>query len=203
MHDYSIDRHPKGKIVFGLAFLAILITPKLNSFVQDIGLSTGLYSISATTLSVFLLFSFLYWIFNKYLWRVKFLRKVLLVPDINGKWLIEGQTILKKGDQAVKDWSGTVTITQSWSKILIHLQTSQSLSKSVSASIYHDEGIGYRVLYQYENVPDANELELAKHSGSVEMNFDLKCLTAQGHYFTDQHRNTVGTIKLRKITNGN
>lgn len=205
MHDYSIDNHPKDKILFFLALIAITTTPLINNLVKEflvfVGVNTGWSSIPATVIPVFAFFGGLYWLFNKHLWKISFLRRFLLVPDLNGKWSIDGKTSLKEGKEADYVWGGEITVTQSWSKILIHIKTKQSSSKSVSASIHLDEGIGYKLLYQYENIPNADELELLKHSGTAELLFDLECLTANGHYYTDRHRNTVGTMKLRKVTN--
>lgn len=96
------------------------------------------------------------------------------------------------------DWSAVITITQSWSKILIHLKTENSESSSIAASISHVAGVGYRLLYAYQNAPVANQLELNKHSGSVELLFDENGSAASGNYFTDQHRQTVGTMTLTK-----
>ncbi|MDO9041121.1 MAG: hypothetical protein Q7U64_02105 [Desulfocapsaceae bacterium] len=207
MHDYSIDNHPKEKILFVLAFLAIALAPILNSIVQNvlktIGASAGWSSAPITAIPVFGLFGLLYWIFNKYLWRISMFRKFLLVPDLNGKWTVEGSTTLKNGKEVEYAWGGVFTVTQSWSKILIYLQASQSASKSVSASIHLEDSVGHRLLYQYENEPSADQLELKKHSGSAELLFDIEGLTAKGHYYTDQHRNTVGTMKLRKSENDN
>jgi hypothetical protein len=205
VHDYSIDNHPKEKILFALAFMAIISAPNLNSIVQSImikvGVTAGFSSVSVTAIPVFGLFGFLYWVFNKFLWRIKILRKLLLVPDLNGKWTVEGSTALKNGKEAAYSWNGVFTVTQSWTRILIHLKAGLSASKSVSASIHHEDNVGYRLLYQFENEPNANQPELKKHSGSAELLFDLESITAEGHYYTDQHRNTVGIMKLRKIEN--
>ncbi len=203
MHDYSIDNHPKEKILFFLSFAAIISAPVLNTVIQDIvgfiDATSGWKSATVTAIPVVVVFSFIYWVFNKYLWRISKLRRILLVPDLNGEWSVEGMTTLKNGKNADFKWKGKITVTQSWSKLLIYLQTDQSASSSVSASIHHEDGIGYRLLYQYENAPGADQLELAKHSGSTELLFNLDCQSAEGHYYTDQHRSTVGVIKLRKI----
>jgi hypothetical protein len=205
VHDYSIDNHPKEKILFALAFIAIVSAPILNSSVQiiliSLGTKTGWSSITA--IPVFGLFGFLYWLFNKYFWRISWLRKFLLVPDLNGKFVVDGLTTLKNGNAAEYSWCGVVTVTQSWSKILIHMQAKQSSSKSVSASIHLEDSVGYRLLYHYENDPAADQLELKKHTGTAELLFDLEGLTANGHYYTDQHRNTVGIMELRKSQNDN
>lgn len=81
---------------------------------------------------------------------------------------------------------------------MIHLKTSQSESKSISASIFHEEGVGYRLLYQYNNRPNANELDLNNHSGTSELLFSEDTLLADGSYYTDRHRTTVGKMILRR-----
>ena len=78
------------------------------------------------------------------------------------------------------------------------MNTSQSESKSISASIYHEAGVGYRLLYQYNNKPNANELDLNNHSGSAELLFTEDTVSASGSYYTDRHRTTVGTMILER-----
>ncbi|MCB1824403.1 MAG: hypothetical protein H6974_15555 [Gammaproteobacteria bacterium] len=202
MHDYSIDKHPKEKILFFLALIAITTAPLLQDLADKIvaylQVNTGWSSAPVVAVPVFAIFAGLYFLFNKYLWRVDRLRRILLVPDLNGTWDCKGQTTLKNGVEADYQWNATITITQSWSKILIHLKTTQSESKSISASIFHEDGVGYRLLYQYNNNPNANELDLLNHSGSAELLFSEDMSSASGSYFTDRHRTTVGTMNLTK-----
>lgn len=202
MHDYSIDKHPKEKILFFLALIAITTAPLLqdlaDNFVSYLQVSTGWSSAPVVAIPVFAIFAGLYFLFNKYLWRIDRLRRILLVPDLNGTWVCQGQTTLKNGKPVNYEWNAIVTITQSWSKILIHLKTSQSESKSISASIFHEDGVGYRLLYQYNNNPNADELDLQNHSGSAELLFTEDTTVAEGSYYTDRHRTTVGTMKLTR-----
>ncbi len=202
MHDYSIDKHPKEKVLFFLALVAITSAPIIKELaeylVSLLEVSTGWSSAPVVAVPVFGLFAGLYFLFDKYLWKISWLRKVLLVPDLNGKWRCNGHTNLKNAEQVDYDWNATVSITQSWSKILIHLNTSQSESKSISASIYHEAGVGYRLLYQYNNKPNANELDLNNHSGSAELLFTEDTVSASGSYYTDRHRTTVGTMILER-----
>jgi len=202
MHDYSIDKHPKEKILFFLALIAITTAPLLqdlaDKIVSYLQVNTGWSSAPVVAVPVFAIFAGVYFLFNKYLWRIGGLRSILLVPDLNGTWNCEGQTTLKYGVPADCQWGAKIIITQSWSKILIHLKTSQSESKSISASIFHEDGVGYRLLYQYNNNPNANELNLLNHSGSAELLFSEDTSTASGSYFTDRHRTTVGTMNLTK-----
>jgi SMODS-associating 2TM, beta-strand rich effector domain len=133
MHDYSIDRHPKEKVLFFLALLAILITPQLNKAAAHVvayfDASTG-WSIPLAAIPVFALFGGIYFIFDQYLWKWKWARRILLVPDLNGVWACTGLTTLKNGEAVSNEWIGTITITQSWSKISIRLKTPKSGSIS-------------------------------------------------------------------------
>tara|TARA_R110001599_G_scaffold28466_1_gene98433 strand:- start:1340 stop:1954 length:615 start_codon:yes stop_codon:yes gene_type:complete len=202
MHDYSMDKHPKETVLFFLALIAITAAPIIKglaeSLVSLLEVSTGWSSVPVVAVPVFALFAGLYFLFDKYLWKVSWLRKVLLVPDLNGKWSCNGHTSLKNAELADYNWNATISITQSWSKIMIHLKTSQSESKSISASIFHEAGVGYRLLYQFNNKPNADELDLSNHSGSAELLFSEDTTSGSGSYYTDRHRTTVGTMILKR-----
>lgn len=202
MHDYSIDRHPKEKILFVLSFIAIAVAPALNrgvaTAVESLGAATGWASGPVTAIPVFGLFLGIYWLFDAKLWRVPRLRRLLLIPDLNGTWSCEGLTSLRRGQLVNTAWEADIVITQSWSKIQICVRTRQSASRSVSASLSREPGVGYRLIYNYRNDPSANELELQKHDGTAEITFDEDCHSGTGNYFTDRHRSTVGTMALRK-----
>ncbi len=202
MHDYSINKHPKEKILFFLAFGAIACAPLVNRGLsvglEVLGVQLGWAKAPVLAIPTFTLFALLYLGFNRYLWRVPWLRRFLLVPDLNGTWSCRGVTVRKNGDVVENEWPGTMTITQSWSKILIHLKTEQSSSVSTAASIQHQEGVGYTMLYQYTNSPSADAHDLLIHSGSVEIRISLDDCQGHGHYFTDHHRSTVGTLTISK-----
>ncbi len=200
MHDYSLDNHPKEKIIFLLAAVAIFTAKHINNFFNHLTICRNLdLSLLANfNIPVFALFTLIYLAFDRYLWKVKLVRSFLLVPDLNGTWLCSGETTIKNGSTASYKWKGNLTITQSWSKISICLRSKNSESTSVVASITHEKGLGFRLVYQYANNPNLNEPELQIHKGIAELLFDEDTKKASGHYFTDQHRSTVGSIQLRK-----
>jgi hypothetical protein len=204
MHDYSIDKHPKEKVLFGLSFIAIVTAPALNKCVtwaaQQLELATGLLVTSiVTVVPVMTVFLVIYWLFNSKLWKVEWLRSRLLVPNLNGTWKCDGLNVMRQGTVVNHPWSAEIRITQSWTKISIYISTSQSSSRSTSASIVHEPGVGYRLFYHYTNAPKADQTDLKKHDGTAEILFAEDCLSGDGHYFTDQHRMTTGTMKLQKV----
>ena len=199
MHDYSMDRHPKEKILFILAFLAIVATPFINQAFVQIQDTLGNWTIPLSSVSAFMVFGAVFWIFNQHLWKCKLARKFLLMPDLNGKWKCDGTTMIKGGQETNHPWNAEIDITQSWSKIIIRLRTKDSISSSTSASITRMEGQGFKVLYHYQNDPTQISETLNKHDGAAEIIFNQDCTEGDGHYFTDQHRSTVGSLKLRKL----
>ncbi|MGH1457229.1 MAG: hypothetical protein ACRBDI_10645 [Alphaproteobacteria bacterium] len=199
MHDYSIDKHPKEKILFALAFLAIIATPFINQALSQVQENLGGWTLPLTGLSVFMVFGTIFWFFNQFLWKCKHVRKLLLMPDLNGKWECSGITLIKAGEETNYAWKAEINITQSWSKIIIRLKTKESVSRSTSASITRLEGQGFKILYHYQNDPTAIVDTLNKHDGAAEIIFNQDCTEGEGHYFTDQHRSTVGSLTLRKI----
>lgn len=199
MHDYSMDRHPKEKILFILAFLAIVATPFLNQGFSNLQDMLGAWTMPLSGVSAFMVFATVFWVFNQYLWKCKIFRKLLMMPDLNGKWECTGATIIKVGAETNHPWKAEIDVTQSWSKIVIRLKTKESLSCSTSASITRLEGQGFKILYHYQNDPTQISETLNKHDGAAEIIFNPGCTEGEGHYFTDQHRNTVGSLKLRKL----
>lgn len=204
MHDYSIDRHPKEKIIFLLAYAAITLAPFANEAIHwalaRVATVSPLVSSSVSAIPVLAMFTAIYFAFDKWLWRFGSLRSLLLVPDLNGRWTCSGTTNLSSGSTVQSEWSGIVTIVQSWSRIQIHLKTANSASKSIAASVFHEPGIGYRLLYQYANVPHGDRLDLQKHSGFAELLFAESCNDAEGYYFTDRSRQTTGVMKIERVS---
>lgn len=204
MHTYATNSTANvrlmGWIAVGSVFAAMALEGplgKLQAWMNEtIGLDFGLGPISAMGL-----FWLMYVLFDKFLWRLRLLTRFLLVPDLNGTWEVEGLTTSKKGEMVAWPWAGEVVILQSWSEITILLKTKQSESRSISASLYNEPGRGHRLIYHYSNAPSCAEHELLRHCGLCDLTFSADRKTAQGTYFTDRDRVTVGTMKLTRKGN--
>ena len=107
-------------------------------------------------------------------------------------------TLWRDGQTLKEPWSGSIVVVQSWSKISVRLATAKSSSRSIAASLSHEPGAGYRLLYQFGNDPTASHPELRPHAGTTDLVFTETCDGAAGHYFTDQNRRTVGELKLER-----
>lgn len=140
-------------------------------------------------------YGILYWLFDRFAWRIAPLGRFLKVPNLAGQWVCEGQPL--ESDVA-KPWKGRMTIIQSWDKLRIHLDTGQSSSDSIAAALQHDAAAGYRLMYHYRNQPRANERELSHHHGFAELTFAPGEQSATGDYFNGRGRNTFGMLTLKR-----
>jgi hypothetical protein len=142
-------------------------------------------------------FGALYWLFDRFAWRWRYLTKLIRVPDLSGRWQCNGQTINPNGSPGFV-WQGEVIIVQSWDKIRVRLTTKQSGSNSITAALICDEADGYHLLYNYRNDPRIGETELNSHLGFAELVFSNDRMTANGEYFNGHGRFTFGTLKLTR-----
>ncbi|WP_338860326.1 hypothetical protein [Xenorhabdus griffiniae] len=87
---------------------------------------------------------------------------------------------------------------QTWDKVRIRQTTNTSQSDSITASVINDQGISYRLLYNYTNRPLAGNDEMQSHVGFVDLEFSEDLNSAIGEYFNGRGRNTYGTMTLRR-----
>jgi hypothetical protein len=144
-----------------------------------------------------LIYASLYWAFDRYVWKLPRLSKLLRVPNLSGKWLCRGQTM--NADKTFGDeWEAEIVIVQTWDRLRIRLKTAQSSSSSVAAALVYDQTEGFRLLYNYKNEPKIGETELSAHRGSAELVFAPDLQTAEGEYFNGHGRYTFGKMQLKR-----
>ena len=200
-HEYAIIGHKRSEIGRWLGAASVICAPLVTAAIAWVGqwpmLTSSIQSKMVTfTISTGVIYAFLYWLFNRFGWRL--LDKVLGIPVLDGDWIVSGQSL--DLDSNVRfEWNGTLSITQKWDRIAIELKTSQSSSYSETASILLKHDGEAKLSYSYQNHPRQGEAELHKHQGFCELIFDAKLLTANGHYFNSMGRITFGRMSLRKI----
>ena len=141
-------------------------------------------------------FSGLFWLFDRYVWRLELLRMLKLVqlPDLNGTWVGEIASSYREEGYPL---SVSVVIIQRWSKIVLRLETENSRSHSVMASLRTIDLPNPELSYQYVNEPKANAPStMEMHRGTATL--ELDCSSLEGDYYTGRGRGEVGTIKLSK-----
>ncbi len=191
-HEYTVqngtNRSNIGKTIYPLAaFLAgglSLILIKCFSWFPSIP------NFISTAFLTALLFFILYYSFNHWIWKSKYISKFLKFPNISGDWVCKGESSFEN-----LSWQAQVKITQTWDRMRIVLITDKSSSESVSAAIIYDDIKGYRLVYNYRNQPDSLDDESLKtHIGFVELKLDLDKNQASGNYYNVSGRKTFGNF---------
>lgn len=142
-------------------------------------------------------YAMLYWIFNKLVWRLPWVSRVLKIPDLEGIWDCAGTSFREVGGVG-EQWAGKVSIAQSWDRLRIRLNTEQSGSDSLVAALMHDEAGGYRLFYTYRNDPRIDQAELRHHMGFCDMSINEDQRSASGEYFNGRGRSTFGRMEWRR-----
>lgn len=207
MHNYSVRNHSKVKMIYWISALAVFVTPflansleKLFSQISFVGSIYREFSILGASFSAFFVFSILWFVYSKYLWKVLYRINVGKIPNLAGYWECEGVGKKYEGQSVENLWNGVIEIEQDYEKILIKLTTGQSQSKSHSL-IGEIELHGKNeatLSYMYENEPNRIENGLNQHKGFCRLSFDLSSGTATGRYYTDCDRSSYGSMKLTK-----
>jgi hypothetical protein len=205
-HEYAlvggINRASIGKWIRTLASFVSAIAVFMILTAVDVAERFGVDAkLPPTVLSLVgagAVYAALYWIFDRYFWRIPVVQRLLKVPHLAGRWRCDGVSVDRQPPEA---WSGELTIVQSWDRIRVHLKSARSSSDSVAAALVHDAAAGWRLMYHYRNTPLIGERELSAHHGFAELVFDHEAQSASGEYFNGRGRNTFGTMQLTRETN--
>jgi hypothetical protein len=204
-HEYSVvgglNRakigHTIGGIAAAVSSIIVTLFLALVKAAQTLGLAKSVPSLILWPVTAGTVYALLYWLFDRRVWRLPYLARLLRVPDLSGTWSCIGQTIKADG-RAGDTWQAEIVIVQSWDRVRIRLKTAQSVSNSVTAAIVYDEADGFRLMYNYRNEPNIDQASLPAHRGFAELTFDRGLKTAVGEYFNGHGRFTYGTMKLTK-----
>lgn len=202
-HEYAVlggyNRTKLGRHLSHVASIAsgvaVFIVLSLADVAKRIGVNVNVPPVVMSLLGAGAIYAALYWLFDRYVWRMPYVARLLKLPDLSGTWNCKG---VSEDRQAPNGWNGTITIVQSWDKIRVHLATSTSSSDSVAAALLDDSPLGSKLLYHYLNEPRPGEPELASHHGFAELSFSADGRSALGGYFNGRGRNTYGTMALTK-----
>lgn len=203
MHDYAIFNHSRANIGRFLGIGSMMISSAVTSILVAVSTWTGNTVYASAGITGAVIYLGLHWFFNKTLWKFKFFD----IPNIQGVWIVRGES-LREGDNQSDEadnvrflWKGELDIAQSWEKISITQETSQSNSKSYTATLEKcTKTTGGSVLhYSYKNFPKIGEHhELRGHGGYCEITFDEEAKTAIASYFNSNGRRTFGRMYLTK-----
>ncbi|WP_146224890.1 hypothetical protein [Aquipseudomonas alcaligenes] len=199
-HEYSVIGHSRSTIGRYLGMLATVVVSLLPAV--GIGLSEAMAKIGLPEWGKYLLvipitagvvYTGIHWCFNKFAWRP--LSYLSQIPHIAGEWNCEGKTYADDGSIA-QHWVAQLSISQTWEKIRVRLETKSSISHSISVALIPEADGCWMLMYSYMNQPKVGNLKLHAHKGYAEMRFSKELKYAEGEYFTAKSRGTVGAMKF-------
>lgn len=195
MHPYSINSEEHKQTSFYLAIGAILLAWALYLFSKNVFPLP--WWIEAPSVIGF--YGLLHKWFEIKLWRNKYIRTILSIktPIIDGNWTgsITSHSVHANGLIPIKKFC----IKQTWSHVIIYLETETSESHSFEASMNVDEFGTARVHYQYINKPkDTAPETMHVHYGSASAKFDDNG-SLQTEYYSGRDRNNMGSFEVKRL----
>ena len=191
MHSYELEG--RGRVEVALAVASILMIWLLHVGLDSVDFDPQWW-LSVPSFAG--CYSGLYWLCDRYVWRLRLLWKLKLIqiPNLNGRWVGEVESSYCKGGGA---HPVSVLILQRWSKIVIRLETEHSRSRSITASLKTNDLPNPELTYQYVNEPKSSAPDtMAMHRGTATL--ELVGHSLLGDYYTGRGRGEIGTIKLHR-----
>ena len=194
MHSYSSDHAERRRV-----FLTIVALSALAAYLLHLLLSLTTSSVLwwVDVPSVLGFFGLIQTVFDKSLWRMAPVRRLLCItiPDLNGTW--KG-TLVSSYDNHESPTEAKLTVAQNWTSILISLETATSISHSRVAGFVQDQPTCLSLTYEYLCEPLAGAIgTMHTHRGTGEL-----CIKAggllEGEYYTGRDRQTYGSLHFRR-----
>ena len=192
MHDYAIDSRERVFVVRILFMASALVAGVSVALIpSDLLPTRWLLPIP----SIALVFGVSYWAFDNWLWRWQVLRvlRLISVPDLRGTWT---GTVASSYTEFQKAQPVTVTIEQTWTKIVVRLNSAESRSWSLTASILTNSPEGLVLTYLFDNQPEAESARTMERFRGTTVLAHVATDRLEGHYYTGRGRGTHGSLRL-------
>ena len=130
-------------------------------------------------------------LFDLWIWRWIIIRKLHKIPVLAKTY--KGKL---ESDFDNKIYKGTLSITQTFSKVNIRFKSDESSSYSITATIICNNDVN-QLIYTYQNDPKANIQKRSRiHHGTAILNID-NVDKIEGNYFTE--RGTTGHMTFSSV----
>ncbi len=103
MVNYSVDTLRRRQLTAIIAILSVALAAIVRDHLP--------HNLDAP--STMAIFGGLYWLFDRYVWRLSFMRSATGVPNLNGEW--RGHLMRKDDEGCEQEVAVTLTVTQTWS----------------------------------------------------------------------------------------
>jgi len=195
MHPYVIDSNERVRIVLWISMIAVLLAWGIGQSQEKFNFIIPWWFDAPSVLGFF---GLLYKLVDCYLWKIPILQKIgfFKTPDLNGKWITY---INSSHDDYSQNISANVTIKQTWTRIVICLNGSQSSSTSRIASILVENSGQTLLSYEYMNQPNSNAPNTMHiHFGFTRLILSDDKRILSGDYYNGRGRANCGTLRLEK-----
>ena len=195
MHPYATNSEERRNVLLGIALVSVGLAYVFHWLMLHMNIQAPWWVGSPSVLGIA---GVLYKAFDKWLWR--WFRKlgIVKVPDIQGQWEVDGYTSFEK----TESFKAEVTIRQTWTHISVCLETEQSTSWSLAASLLLNQSEAF-LIYQYHDYPKPNAVEtMHTHIGTALLrlkNKNAECM--EGEYYSGRYRQNYGGLTLRRKGN--
>lgn len=212
MHTYSTDNDGRPKILALLGVISFAIVIAMKQILPWLATHL-LFGVTVSVPSFALIFSVVYGMFNRYLWKSSILRTLgfIQIPNLSGSWKgyietsydgeIHGDTISTEDNPNLEYTriEASLNIKQHWRKIAIHFKTATSTSNSQGATLLVNENVWPSLNYQYENRPPPDTPEtMQMHHGTADLELRDDGTVLEGVYYTGPGRGNHGKIYFER-----
>jgi hypothetical protein len=196
MHIYATDSHERTQLVIALGFVSALLAFGLHWTLDALRFSPPWFVEAPSVLGIY---GALYKLLDIWLWKKPFMCKLGLVrvPNLAGRW--EGHATSSYDGHGTQ-YPIRLCIEQSWTRLLVTLDSATSRSDSVTAAILIDKPNCVVLTYQYQNKPVASAVHtMNPHDGTAWLILDPAASDGlQGDYYTGRGRTTFGRLVLKR-----
>lgn len=190
MHSYDLEGRASSLV--RLAFVSYLATRGIQELASSLDPDIWRWFVVPT---FGILFAACRTLVDRWAWRWRAARWILgiTVRDLRGTW--EG--MLTTSYDTTSEYPVKVKIQQTWTKIFVRLEASQSASNSKTAAWRGTGDADGEMIYTYENAPIVSAPEtMERHGGTTSLRIqDGKLI---GDYYSGRGRQQFGRFELRR-----
>jgi hypothetical protein len=198
MHTYQIEEDIKTRKMLLLVFLSVASAYFFNLVLQSLPMTLPWWIEYPSVLGFYGIFT---WLYDKYIWKLGFIQKSewLLVPNLNGTWNVELKTCYDNFTEVIEC---KLFIRQTGSRLRISMETANSISHSVQASILCTAKLKtFELLYTYINQPKAaSKSTMNIHYGTSSLQISDDFQTLEGDYYSGRGRQTYGSLVATRLS---
>ena len=194
MHSYSCDKKSYRSVVVSIFVLSVMIAYGYHLLSENLNMALPWYVESP---SIFGVYGIVAWLYDCYLWKATILGiRLSHVPNYEGVW----QGVLVSSYDETQKINCTLTIKQSWNRILCTLSTGTSESYSYAARIDACDGAMQGIRWLYSNTPaKGSPRKMRIHNGVTYGKINEKGELICEYFNCCRDRPTYGTIELKKM----